>query len=273
MRLFIAALLMIFSAGFAHAQSTLQQNLSSNKVPKLSGNTSLGYNSNFARQTSADSEQSISADLTLNYRIKDAHLLRGYLGGFKELTQGQEYKPQDGFLAWVNNRFWGNTGKFTFGQQVRLNLPLSRESRDRDTKLAGVSLVPVMMVNVSPSVLFIYQPQLTRNFSTYEENRLGNKNVEWSTQQVFVGVVSITDNLYLQPVLVYAQAWSYGGTRRDPSYQAAGEIGYSVGKGLTVATGWTNAGSIQRLQQGPDQSIEIFNNNTSTFYTSLYWVF
>jgi len=264
---------MVVSAGIAHAQSTLQQNLTTTKLPKLSGNTSLGYNSNFARQTSADSEQSISADLTLNYRLKDANILRGYFGAFKELTQGQEYKPQDGSVSWVNNGFWGRTGKFTFGQQVRLNLPYSRESRDRDTKLAGVSLVPVMMVNVSPSVLFIYQPQVIRNFHTYEENRLGAKNVEWSTNHLFVGVISITDNLYLQPVLVYGQSWAYGGTRRDPTFQSAGEVGYTVGGGFTVAAGWTNAGSIQRVEQGPGQDFEVFDNNTSTFYTSLYWVF
>ncbi len=273
MRLFIATFLMIVSASVAHAQSTLTQNLTAQKLPKVSGNMGVGYNSNFARQNTSDSEQSISGDMTLNYRVSGANLIRGYFGGQKEITQGQEWSPTDGFAAWVNNAFWGRHGRVTIGQQVRLHAPFSKESRLRDTKYTGVSLIPVFLVSVTPAVLFIYQPNASKSFHTYKVNKEGNLNAEYGLSHTAAVAWSITDHVYFQPTFIYRNSWSYGGTSRNPSYAAAGELGYSFTSGLTLATGWTNEQSMRRFENGADTTVKPFDNNTSTFYTSLYWVF
>jgi hypothetical protein len=273
MRLFIALFLMVVSVGVARAQSTITQQLATENVPRFSGNAGVSYNSNFARQDSPDSEQSMSSDGLFNYRIKDANLARLYLGVEKEITQGQEWKPIDGYVAWANNAFWGKTKRVTFGQQVRLHIPLSKEARLRDTKYTGVSLVPVVQASLTPSVLFIYQPNLSRNFHTYKVNKLGNKNAEYGLSHSAILFWSITDNLYFQPTFIYRNSWSYGGTRRDPSYVAAGEIGYAIGSGLTLSVGWTNDVAMRRFENGGDTDLQAFDNNTSTFSTSLYWIF
>lgn len=273
MRLFIAAFLMIVSVGVAHAQSTLTQNLTAQKLPKFSGNTGIGYNSNFARQRTSDSEQSISGDFTLNYRVSGSNLIRGYFGGTKEMTQGQEWLPSDGFVAWVNNAFWGRHGRVTIGQQVRVHAPFSKESRLRDTKYTGVSLIPVFLVSVTPAVLFIYQPNASKSFHTYKVNKLGNRNAEYGLSHTAAVAWSITDQVYFQPTAIYRNSWSYGGTSRDPSYAVAGELGYSFNSGVTIAAGWTNEEAMRRFENGADTDLQAFDNNTSTFYTSLYWVF
>lgn len=269
----IATLFIIASLGVAHAQSTLQQNLTAKKLPDFSGNFSLGYNTNLYNPDSINNESSVSGDLTVNYRVKNANLLRAYVGGYKETTDGQEWKPNDGFVGWVNNAFWTRGPKLTIGQQVRLNLPYSKESRDRDTKLLGVSVAPLAMVTLAPTVMVIYLPQVIKNFHTYKQSRTGTGNVEYTTSHTLVGVWSVTDAIYLQPVVGYSQSWTYAGTRRDPGFSASGEIGYSFPNRLTAAVGWTNAGTFRRFENGTDQTFELFNNRTSTVYSALYWIF
>jgi hypothetical protein len=261
----------------ASAQSTLQQNLSSNKLPTLSGNASLGYNSNLYEKSAYSYSSSTSADLTLNYRVTGAHLMRAVVSGFQEHTQGQETKLNDGFIGWVNNGFWHRGDVITFGQQVRLNLPYSKDSRDRDTKVVGVSVVPIIMANMAPlglkNLLLIYLPQAIKNFHTYTVNRAGVSNSSYAFNHTLVGFYSPTDKIYFQPVFVYGQAWTYNNRKKDDVYQFAFETGFIIGKGLTAAAGWSNAGAIRNFENGNDQTVQLFNNETSTLYGALYYVF
>ena len=200
-------------------------------------------------------------------------MLHLYMGGQKELIQGQEWLPSDGYAGWVNNAFWSRSSKLTVGQQVRVHIPMSKDSRDAAQKYTGVSVVPVFMVTMTPAVLFIYQPNFSKNFNKYQENESGNKLTEYSISQTAMLSWSINDNIYFQPTFVYRNSWSYGGQQRDPSYAFAAEAGYSISQAFTVAAGWTNEEQIRRLDVGPDTEFKAFDNNTSTFYTALYWVF
>jgi hypothetical protein len=273
MRLLLSLFFMLASIGLARAQSSLQNNLTAQKPPTFSGNLASTYNSNLMPRDSYDYESSLSADLIMNYRVQGANLVRAYLGGQKEFTQGEEWKPNDGFISWVNNAFWMRSKKLTIGQQMRLSLPLSRESKERDSKITGVSLVPIFMVTLTPSFMVIYLPQLSRDFHTYEQNRLQKNNIEYSVNNLLVGIWSLTDRLYWQGVTGHRQAWSYGGTQRDPFYSFSSELGFSLPNNFTIAAGWSNSGNIRRVEQGVDQSFEIFNNNTSTVYSAVYWIF
>lgn len=273
MRLFAVIIVSLFCLGSAFAQSTLTQNLSDKKPPKYSGNLGVGYNSNLYEASSNSHESSGSADLTVNYRIKDANLLRAYLGGYKEFTQGQEWKPNDGFIGWVNNRFWKHEKKFSLGQQVRVNLPYSKESRKRDSKIAGISVVPVASISLAPSLAFIYQPQVIHNFHTYTVNEAHQNNTQWAVNQTFVLSWSFLDNWYAQGVYVHSMGWTYGGTKKPDVYQVAGELGRSVSSQFTVAAGWSNSGAIRAFENGNDQTVRVFDNKTSTVYAALYWIF
>jgi hypothetical protein len=84
---------------------------------------------------------------------------------------------------------------------------------------------------------------------------------------------SPTDNIYIQPVFVYGQAWTYNNRKKDDVYQFALETGFIIGKGLTAAAGWSNAGAIRNFENGNDQTVQLFNNKTSTLYGALYYVF
>ena len=273
MRLFAVIVLILFCLGRASAQSTLTQNLSSAKPPQFSGNLGLSYNSNLYNANSNQKLTSASADLVMNYRLKDANLLRAYLSGYKQFTQNEEWRANDGFVGWVNNRFWAKGEKYSLGQQVRLILPLSRESLDRDHRYTGVSVVPVFNVTLTPSVVFIYQPQFIRNFHKYTVNEAGTNNTAWAMNQTFILSWSFLDAWYLQGIYVHGSAWNYQGSKKDDTYQVGGELGRSLTQTITLALGWSNAGALHNWENGNDQTIRVFDNSTSTVYGSLYWIF
>lgn len=260
-----------------HTQSTLQQNLSSATLPKVSGNASLGYNSNLYDRTEYAYNSYTSADLTLNYRVSGAHLIRGYFGGFQENEHAKETKLNDGFIGWVNNGFYRRGEILTMGQQVRINLPYSKDSRVRDTKIAGVSVVPVFIANMTPvgieGLTLIYQPQLIKNMHTYKVNRAGTSNTSYAMNHTLVASYGFLEKFYVQPVFVYGMGWTYNNRKKSDNYQAAFELGYTLPKNLTIAGGWSNAGAIRNFENGNDQTIQVFDKKTSTVYGALYYMF
>jgi len=275
MRLAALILLVLLAWTRAWAQSTLTQNLSTQKPPVFSGNLGLSYNSNLYQPESRSNahNSSGSADLTVNYRVKDANIIRAYFGGFKEFTDGQEWRPNDGFVGWVNNSFWTRKERYSLGQQVRLNIPYSKESRKRDTKVAGISVVPVVSVILAPTLTFIYQPQLIHNLHTYTVNQENTNNTQWAVNQTFVLSWSMSEKFYLQGVYVHGMGWNYHGAKKDDVYQVGGELGYSISNAFIIAGGWNNSGGIRAYENGNDQTVRIFDNNTSTVYAALYWIF
>lgn len=154
-----------------------------------------------------------------------------------------------------------------------MNLPYSKESRKRDTKLAGISVVPVVSVVLTPALTFIYQPNFIYNTHTYTVNQLGDNNTLWAINQIAVLSWGISDKWYAQGVYVHGMGWSYGGNKKPDVYQVAGELGYSLTNSVTLAGGWTNSGAIRSFENGNDQTVRVFNQNTSTVYSALYWIF
>lgn len=256
--------------------TTLQTQVSTNKS-LWSGFASIGYSSNLYEKDSPNAEAFGSASLLVNYRYTGENLIRGSLSGFKEQNNGQETKLNDGYIGWVNNGFWRKGEILTIGQQIRGVFPSSKDSRVRDEKILGASVIPSFIFNLTPvgvtGVTLVYQPQMTKNFHKLEQNRLYQNNTSYGTNQILAIAWSITDHLYIQPVLVYGLAWSYGGVRRDDVYQFQAEVGYNFKSGIILAGGLTNAGAIRNLENGNDQTIRLYNNQTASTYMDLTYAF
>jgi hypothetical protein len=260
-----------------HAQSTLQQSLGTGQMPKVSGSFNLGYSSNLYERSDYAFNSTTDASVILNYNAGSGNLVRGVFSGFQENDHGRETKLNDGFVGWVNNGFWKKGEILTIGQQIRLNMPTSKDSRVRDTKVLGVSLVPVFIANMTPvgitGLTLIYQPQLIKNFHTYKVNRAETSNTSYAAVNTFIASYSFMDKFYIQPVLAYSMGWTYNNRKKDDSYSASAELGYSVLNNLTIAGGWSNTAAIRNLENGNDQTINVFNKKTSLVYGALYYMF
>ena len=198
------------------------------------------------------------------------------VSGYQQMNNGQEALLNDAQIGWNNGRFWQGEN-LIWGQQIRASLPASKDSRVRDEKILGVTVAPSFTYDLTPSgltgVSLNYIPAVTKNFHKTEQNKAFQNNVSFNTVQAFAVIWSITDKLYLQPMLVYGLSWSYDGYKRDDFFQFETEVGYSIQKNLILAAGVTNQGTIQNFQNGSDQTLQLYNNKTASAYTELTYVF
>jgi hypothetical protein len=259
------------------AQSTRLTTQVKTSKTRWSGFTSVGYSSNLQERNSFEQEAFVTGDLMVNYHVQGSNLVRAFMSGYQEQNRGQESKLNDGYIGWVNNSLW-KTGKIlTIGQQARAIIPSSKESRVRDEKIFGATVATPFILNLTPvgflGVTLVYQPQLTKNFHTYQQNKLNQNNPEYSINQSLSLNWSITDQIYLAPAFIYGSSWSYGGVKRDDAYQFALETGYSWASGITMDLGVTNAGAIRNFENGNDQTIQLFDNKTASVYSELLYAF
>lgn len=282
MQKIVCAFLFLAATASALAQSnilTAQTGVpeTGSSAPRFSGFGALTYNSNMYEQGAVESETSLSANLTLQYRVAGANLIRANVGGMRENTQGQEYKLNDGFVGWANNGLWHRGKVVTIGQQVRAFLPMSEESRKRDQKEVGVGVAPMFIFNLTPvgltGLTLIYQPQATKNFHHYKQNRVYQNNVEYVISQSLRTTWSITDKFYVENMMAHSKSWDYGGNAQNDMYSFSFEAGYSLINEAILAVGMTNKNSITNLQNGTDHNFELYNKNTATIYSALYLIF
>jgi hypothetical protein len=267
------------------APPTAANTIKTNVVPgllnvnpnKFFGALSVGYNSNLYERNTNSSVASTSADAVLNYRANKSNVIRGYVGGSQEQTQGKESHLNDGFVALVNDGFWKRGPVSTIGQQVRLIVPMSRESVKRDERITGVTVAPTFVFNMTPvgltGVMLVYQPAGTKNFHKYEVNRAYRTNNEFTLSHLFRAIWSFTDKAFFLSDFVYRNSWSYGGISKDPVSSYSVSLGYNVSDAFSLSAGVSTDATIRNFENGADQNIQLFNQKTSSIFLGLTYVF
>lgn len=279
MRIFALAFIsLLFSLEVFGQSATLTTSAPANLGgSRWSGFSALGYSTNMYESQSYSSNTSAFMSAVVNYRVTGPNLIRASVSGSKDLNHSEENKLNDGFVGWVNNSFWLTSKVLNIGQQVRAIVPLSKDSRERDGKLTGIAVAPVFVLNLTPvgvrGLSLVYQPQGTKNFHTYKQNRDFQTNPEYGLSQMVMLTWAATDNFYIQPMFIYGYSWSYGGTRRDDSYQLSLETGYSILSSTTIAIGVTNSGLVRNFENATDQTIQVYDRRTASVYSSLYYSF
>ena len=132
--------------------------------------------------------------------------------------------------------------------------------------ITGVEINPSLLYKVTDKLLFNYLPRMVKNFHEYETSRTNKINTEYKLIQFFVLNYSITEKLYIEPTLIYSNTWGYTGTRRDPSYLTIWEVGHNTTENLTLAAGVSTSGSVYQVENGKDNNVELFDENSSTVY-------
>ena len=70
----------------------------------------------------------------------------------------------------------------------------------------------------------------------------------------------------ITPTMLYVNDVAYGGTQRDPRYMSIVELGYLYSRSLQLATGVMTGGAIFNPEMGPNQNVDIYDNNNSSLY-------
>ena len=105
-----------------------------------------------------------------------------------------------------------------------------------------------------------------KNFHEFTTSESDENNTEYKIIQFYVLNFDLSDSISFETLLIYSNTWSYQGTRRDPSYLTGLELAYAYNDDLTFASGVNTGGSLENRERGPDQGVEIFDINNSTYY-------
>lgn len=257
-------------------QSNALSGMSTNTRKTITGSASLGVSSNLYDRSSYDSETTTSAEGVLNYRVSGLNVARVYLAA-SQSSRSQETNMKDGYVAWVNDRFWKEGEIMNVGQHLRLIAPLSRESVKRDERLTGVTVAPIATFNLTPAgltgVMLAYQPAATKNFHKYETNRAFASNNEYTLSQLFRAIWSFTDQAYVLSDFIYRNFWSYQGTRKNDVSTYSLEVGYTFLNNVSVSLGVSTDSTIRNFENATDTNVELFNTRRSSVVTGLSYVF
>lgn len=244
-----------------------------NKSPKnISGSfaTTISTDSQSFREDSKvyGSEFELITDYAIT--SKDSISIRGVFS--KGLSQGREEVLGNTNVSWNRAGLFA-TEKYNLSLSSTIILPTSKASRDIEflNFRLQTSLISSYKFNDKFSATYILRG--ARNFHEYRTTRDGRNNAEYFLTQIgFLGY-QLTDKLSLGQLLIYNNNWSYFGTRRDPSYISISQVNYVLNPSMNLTMGIVTGGSVFNTQMGPDQEIEFFDRNTSSYFTALQVVF
>lgn len=225
-------------------------------------------------KTFNDESKSVGSEfeLTSSYSLNSKNSFGLRTSVEKGLTQGREQSLGNTVLSWRYNNLY-NFQKLSLSSSVNLILPTNKDSRIIEglNFAAEASIVAALAFN--DKVSFAYIPRITKNFHEYKTSKFSENNVEYRLTQVFSLSYQALEKLSVGQTLIYANSWSYFGTQRDPGYVSISQLGYDFSSKLSASIGVANGGAIFGTQRGPDQRIQFFDQNRSSYFTSVQFVF
>lgn len=253
-----------------------QMNLngSANSKKKSDWSSTIDTSFNTDTRTTSDGDKGYNTQLWyfLRYKINSTYSARLWVDITKDFADSFEEKLNDTRLTLIHSPL-SIIEKVKMIPSVSVVLPTSEASKRNQEMIMGVELNPTLAYKATDKLSFSYLPRLVKNFHEYTTTRDNKTNTEYKIIQFYSMNYSITDKWYFGPTLIYSTSWSYSGRRRNPAYLSVLETGYSILDNLTVATGIQQGGTIFDQQNGPDNNIEIFDENATTYYGNFKFTF
>ena len=249
------------------SQGQSQLNLADNAAFTSKSPFSAMLDSSFSTDSKTfgdDKAYGNQTSLFLNYRINGQYTARLFLAVSKELSDGYETVQGDTRIRIAKRGF--KAGEVTLLPSASIVLPTSERSKRNEEKIGGVELNLGGLYQISNAFSLFYLPRFTKNFHDFETSRTDVINVDYSIMQILSLGYQYNDKWSLTPTLLYSNSWAYGGTERDPSFMSILELGYFYSRSLQLAAGTSTGGTIVNLENAQDKNLQLYDNNTASFY-------
>lgn len=219
-------------------------------------------------------EKSLSTDIWIfvAYRLSSEYTGRIWINTTKDMADSYETTINDTRLTLIKKPIALND-KLTLIPSASLVLPTSEVSKRNQDMIAGVELNPALAYSLNKKVSFSYLPRMQKNFHEYTTSRTNAVNTEYRLIQFIGASYAFNEKFSFNPLLIYVNSWSYRGTRRDPSYLSILDLSYNYQKDLSFSVGATTGGSMLDRENGPDQTIEVFDENVANYYVNVVYRF
>ena len=107
------------------------------------------------------------------------------------------------------------------------------------------------------------------NLHEYTTTETDRVNTQYQFTQLLGVSYSLSNKWTVTPILLFTDRWSYEGTQIDPTYLTILEMRYQLDRKKYISFGTLTGGSLYDAQVGPDQNIEIFDENSTSIYANI----
>lgn len=250
---------------------TVKSSTSDSPFERLSGGLTVTGVSDFKESGAQDKEVYSQYELAIGLDINETNKLSLYIPFQKDLSQRFEEKFfADAKLSHTLKNIWNRNG-IVFNHTTSLVYPTTETSKLRDEMYTGFELSPSATFDLSAlmtGLSFTYLPRYRRRFHKFTTDREGESLVSESLLQFFVASYAFTDKWAFESTLVYVNSSRYDGASVEPSYLTVQELQRSLNESFSLAAGIQTGGSLVSPERGRAESVQVFDNDSSTFYAA-----
>lgn len=238
----------------------------------------LGISANTDFKETSDETKNYYSQFTLNlfYDLEGGNNIGLFIPMQKDLSGEFEEKFfLDSRLSYAQNGLY-KSENLIFNMRYGFLYPTTEASKVRDEMIAGLELNPTLIFPLSKLVkglTFIYIPRYRKRFHRFTTNRAGESLVTDSLLNIMVANYAFAEKWYFSSTLLHVASQRYDGARTDDSYLTVQEIGYQYNAQMVFTMGIMQGGNVINRQYGEDDSIEVFDANSSEFYTGFNYAF
>jgi hypothetical protein len=238
----------------------------------------LGISANTDFKETSDETKNYYSQFTLNlfYDLEGGNNIGLFIPMQKDLSGEFEEKFfLDSRLSYAQNGLY-KSENLIFNMRYGFLYPTTETSKVRDEMIAGLELNPTLIFPLSKLVnglTFIYIPRYRKRFHRFTTNRAGESLVTDSLLNIMVANYAFAEKWYFSSTLLHVASQRYDGARTDDSYLTVQEIGYQYNAQMVFTMGIMQGGNVINRQYGEDDSIEVFDANSSEFYTGFNYAF
>ena len=181
----------------------------------------------------------------------------------------------DARLSYAQNALVRNDN-FIFNMRYGVLYPTTETSKVRDDMQMGIEINPTLifpLTKLAQGLTFVYIPRFRKRFHKYETNRTGEYLVNDSLLQFFVLSYQMNPKWDISSTLLYVSSQRYDGARTDDSFLTVQELGYRVMPSVRARVGIMTGGNIINKQYGENETVEVFDSNSTEFYTGFAYQF
>ncbi len=235
---------------------------------KFSGSIEAGINTDLKPVSDETKVSSSSVYIRPRYQINSTYAVQGTIWVDKGLSQGYEDTLRDTRVALVHSPL-KLSETVMISPNITSTLPTSEMSKRNQELIMGLEFNPNVIYQPSNLLTVFYTPRARKNFHEYTTSRTDVVNTDYSFTQIAGLSYSLSDRWSVTPILIYSQSWSYEGTQRDPSYMTILEMRYQATAKVYGTFGTLTGGSLYEAERGPDQFINLYDENTTSVYANV----
>ncbi|MBD65552.1 MAG: hypothetical protein CME62_10115 [Halobacteriovoraceae bacterium] len=213
-------------------------------------------------------------NLSLRYQLNETYTTGAIIIGEKDLSKSYEQKFSGlDSRVFISRVPWELTDNLSLAPSLRLIYPTSNASKVRDEMITGIEYDSRFSYAATDKLSFSYLPRLRRDFHKFETNRENKMNSEYRVLQFLTGSYNILEQLSFSSTLLFSKRWSYTGRQQSDSYLTILNLSYVINSRFSVGAYTLTGGRYENRERGPDQTVELYDPEGTTWGLSTRFAF